>query len=303
MGANMSNQAVELLNPDQPFISSGNQEDIIDHPLNIKSQKKGVVEYVDSNKVIVKNDDGTKSEYFSKFLNAMYDLNISMKSVVKVGDPVTEISDIFIPRNLNGGLSLGKNCRVAFMLHGNNYEDGVIVGSHKLEEFQHVSIKDYTYILKPDAELTSLPKIGEDIKEGDNLIGVNERMTSEDLEFISRAVNYGKSAKKSFYITEGLRVPLDFEEGFVSDVVIRQGITALDGPSELILKNFNKSYNKDRLDFIKNVKLNHGITESYSSQVIEKDFHEEVLADHKLVIKIRVLHKNKLKIGNKITNR
>ena len=298
MGGNMSNQAVELINPDVPAVSSGHDDGAKSHPLNIYALSSGVVDYKDRNVIKVKDEKGRSVEYKSHLVNSMYDLNVVVDPKVDVGDKVNIGDILFAPRNITSEFRLGKNCRIAFMLHGNNYEDGVIMGSHLIPKFAHIAVKDYVYILKPDSELTSVMDMGGEVKEDDQILGINERMSTEDLDFLAGAVEYGRVSKlKGFFMTEGLRVPKDFGRGYFTDIIVQKGNVESDPNTEQVISEVFKRYKASRRE-VANIGE---IPESYLNLPMEQP--EPPQMDYKYQIKVRLLQVNELKVGNKITNR
>ena len=298
MGGNMSNQAVELINPDVPVVSSGHDDGAKTHPLNIYALSSGVVDYKDRNVIKVKDEKGRSVEYRSHLVNSMYDLNVVVDPKVEVGDHVNIGDTIFAPRNITSEFRLGKNCRIAFMLHGNNYEDGVIMGSHLIPKFAHIAVKDYIFILKPESELTSIMDLGKAVEEDEQILGVNERMSTEDLDFLAGAVDYGRVSKlKGFFMTEGLRVPKDFGRGYFTDIIVQKGNVESDPNTEQVINEVFKRYKASR----KEVAAIGEIPESYLNLPMEQP--EPPQIDYKYMIKVRLLQVNELKVGNKITNR
>lgn len=298
MGGNMSNQAVELINPDVPAVSSGHDDGAKSHPLNIYALSSGVVDYKDRNVIKIKDEKGRSVEYRSHLVNSMYDLNVVVDPKVEVGDHVNIGDTIFAPRNITSEFRLGKNCRIAFMLHGNNYEDGVIMGSHLIPKFAHIAVKDYIFILKPESELTSIMDLGKAVEEDEQILGVNERMSTEDLDFLAGAVDYGRVSKlKGFFMTEGLRVPKDFGRGYFTDIIVQKGNVESDPNTEQVINEVFKRYKAAR----KEVANIGEIPESYLNLPMEQP--EPPQIDYKYMIKVRLLQVNELKVGNKITNR
>lgn len=298
MGGNMSNQAVELINPDVPAVSSGHDDGAKTHPLNIYALSSGVVDYKDRNVIKVKGPNGKSVEYKSHLVNSMYDLNVVVDPKVEVGDHVNIGDTIFAPRNITSEFRLGKNCRIAFMLHGNNYEDGVIMSSHLIPKFAHIAVKDYVYILKPESELTSIMDMAKAVEEDEQILGVNERMSTEDLDFLAGAVDYGRVSKlKGFFMTEGLRVPKDFGRGYFTDIIVQKGNVESDPTTEQVINEVFKRYKASR----KEVANIGEIPESYLNLPMEQP--EPPQIDYKYMIKVRLLQVNELKVGNKITNR
>lgn len=301
MGSNMANQAVDLLDPDVPMVSSGNFSDATVHPLNVYAMTEGEVEEVESDKIIVKQKDGKKVTYHSNFVHSMYDLNVGVDSVVKKGDKLNTGDLLFKPKNIDDkGFKLGKNCRIAFMLHGNNYEDGVIVGSHIVDKFTHISIKDLDYVIRPYSQVSEILPIGEHVKEDDFVIKANDRLSSSDIDFISDSLSISSKNKfAGINVDHGLIVPKDFGEGIIADMRIVKGNIDVDPDTQAAIERFEKEYKTKRSAMMmkpENKKLLPYMKASMSTP-------DKLEIDYKYIVRVRLLQFNKLKVGNKITNR
>ncbi|MCQ2408923.1 MAG: DNA-directed RNA polymerase subunit beta [Clostridia bacterium] len=156
MGSNMQRQAVPLLKPEAPMIATGVEHKIAYDSGILKIAKKdGVVEYVDSTVVKVRETDGNLAEYkLSKFERSNQSTCINQRPAVSKGEKVIgEIRDeegnVKVegtvladgPATENGELSLGRNMLIGFMSwEGYNYEDAVLISEELVRDDVYTSI-------------------------------------------------------------------------------------------------------------------------------------------------------------------
>ncbi len=208
MGSNMMRQAVPLMTNDSPIVGTGIENNVIrDSRVQITSEGEGVIEYVDSNEIVVRYsrtdeerlvsfDDDVKSYALTKFAKTNQNTCMNLRPIVSVGDKVHKgqiLSDGYATQD--GDLALGKNLLVAFMpWKGYNFEDAIVVSDRMVQDdvFTSIHIEEYELEVRDTKrgleELTSdIPnvseqatkdldengviRIGADIKPGDILIG------------------------------------------------------------------------------------------------------------------------------------
>ncbi|MGB9721680.1 MAG: DNA-directed RNA polymerase subunit beta [bacterium] len=153
MGSNMQRQAVPLINPDIPYVQTGMEKRIaFDSGTLLIAEEDGVVEYVDANKIIVRNSRGKKTKYqLAKFLRSNQNTCIHQRPLVNIDDHVKKgevLADGYSTKE--GILALGKNVLVAFLPYlGYNFEDAIVVSERLLKEDIFTSI----HILEFDCEV------------------------------------------------------------------------------------------------------------------------------------------------------
>lgn len=131
MACNMQKQAVVLLTNEAPFVATGTEASLLENSnLNVFSENAGHVEYVDSRRIVIKEDDGERTDYDVKqfVVSNKNNLFLSLPQVKK-GDKVTK-NQLLSYGNYgkNRELSLGHNLRVAFMSwNGYNFEDAIVI--------------------------------------------------------------------------------------------------------------------------------------------------------------------------------
>jgi DNA-directed RNA polymerase subunit beta len=211
MGSNMQRQAVPLLRPEAPIVGTGMEKKLAsDSRAIIAAEDDGVVEYVDSDKIVVKYDinpnsieaitnfnDLRRVNYkLTKFHGTNQETCINQRPIVKEGERVTKGSVLADGASTDQGeLALGRNVLVAFMpWRGYNFEDAIILSDKVVSEDIYTSIHIEEFELqvretkRGEEELTrEIPNVSEEavknldengiiregaeVKEGDILIG------------------------------------------------------------------------------------------------------------------------------------
>ena len=173
MGSNMQRQAVPLLSTEAPVVGTGIEpKAAVDSGVCIVAKKSGVVERSESNKIIIKNDDGTTDTYkISKFKRSNQSNCYNQRPIVFKGDRV-EAGEVIAdgPSTSNGELALGKNPLIGFMTwEGYNYEDAVLLSERLVQDDVYTSIHMEEYEaeardtkLGPEEITRDVPGVGDD---------------------------------------------------------------------------------------------------------------------------------------------
>jgi len=208
MGSNMQRQAVPLLKPESPYVGTGLEGRVaVDSRMLINAETFGVVEYVDSEEIIIKYERSAEEKLVSfsdektvykltKFKKTNQSTCINLKPIVKKGDKVKPgqiLCEGFGTQN--GELALGQNLKVAFMpWKGYNFEDAIVMSERIVREdiFSSIHIDEYELEVRDtklgEEELTAdIPNVSEEatrnlddfgiirvgahVGEGDILIG------------------------------------------------------------------------------------------------------------------------------------
>ena len=208
MGSNMMRQAVPLLRPDSPIVGTGLEKSVAsDSRVLLNAERDGVVDFVDSSKIIIKYnfskeekllsfDDDRKIYNLIKFQKTNQGTCINLKPIVKKGDQVVKgqvLCEGYATQN--GELALGSNLKVAFMpWKGYNFEDAIVISEKVVRDdvFTSIHIDEYAIDVRDtklgSEELTDdipnvseeatkeldengMIRVGADVKPGDILIG------------------------------------------------------------------------------------------------------------------------------------
>ena len=183
MGANMQRQSVPLLRAESPYVGTGMEAVAArDSGAVVIAKRNGVVDYVDSERIIVKADhqvDGTISREVTadiyslvKFTRSNQNTCINQRAIVEVGESVKKgqvIADG--PCTDRGELALGRNVLVAFMSwRGYNFEDAILVSERLVKEdyytsihIEELEIEARDTKLGPEEVTRDIPNIGENM--------------------------------------------------------------------------------------------------------------------------------------------
>ena len=154
MGSNMQRQAVPLLRADSPIVGTGMERITArDSGAVVLCKRAGIVDSVDSERIIIRVEDTGHDEQLSrevgadiyqliKFRRSNQNTCINQKPIVKVGDFVSKgqvLADG--PCTDDGELALGRNVLVAFMpWRGYNFEDAILVSERLVKEDYYTSL-------------------------------------------------------------------------------------------------------------------------------------------------------------------
>ena len=173
MGSNMQRQAVPLLITESPVVGTGMEhKSAVDSGVCVVAKKAGTIERATAKEIVIKNDDGTRSNYkLLKFARSNQGTCINQRPVVTKGDHV-EAGDVIAdgPSTSNGELALGKNPLIGFMTwEGYNYEDAVLLSERLVQEdvYTSVHIEEYEAEardtkLGPEEITRDVPGVGDD---------------------------------------------------------------------------------------------------------------------------------------------
>ena len=246
MGSNMQRQAVPLLVPEAPIVGTGMEYRAAhDSGVVLLSKHAGVVDTVDADQVIIKDDLGEKHLYrLTKFARSNQGTCINQRPRVSRGQRV-EVGDLLAdgPSTENGEIGLGRNMLIGFMTwEGYNYEDAVLISERLVKEDKYTSIHIEEFEtearetkLGPEEITRDIPNVGEDavkdldemgiirigaeVRSGDILVGKvtpkgETELTAE--ERLLRAI-FGEKARE--VRDTSLKVPHG-EGGIIVDVKI-----------------------------------------------------------------------------------
>ncbi|MGI9542574.1 MAG: DNA-directed RNA polymerase subunit beta [Cyclobacteriaceae bacterium] len=208
MGSNMQRQAVPLLRPEAPIVGTGLESRVaLDSRSLIRSEGDGVVEYVDSDKIVMRYDLSTDQQLVNfdeelvsyslvKFRRTNQDTCINLRPIVGKGDKIKKGDPLCEGYATNNGeLALGRNLKVAFMpWQGYNFEDAIVISEKVVREdiFTSIHVEEFELEVRDtkrgEEELTSeipnvseeavrnldengIIRVGAEVKEGDILIG------------------------------------------------------------------------------------------------------------------------------------
>ena len=173
MGSNMQRQAVPLLTTEAPVVGTGMEtKTAVDSGVCVLAKEAGIVESSESNRIVVREEDGNRREYIlTKFARSNQSNCYNQRPIVFKGQKVAKgevIADG--PSSSNGELALGKNPLIGFMTwEGYNYEDAVLLSERLVEYdvYTSVHIEEYEVEsrdtkLGPEEITRDVPGVGDD---------------------------------------------------------------------------------------------------------------------------------------------
>ncbi len=281
MGANMQRQAVPLLQAESPIVGTGIEYIAArDSGSTVICKADGIVEYADSKKIIVKNTKGKDTYYLANFERSNAASCFNHKPLVKKGDKVTRgevIADG--PSCDKGELALGKNMTVAFMtFNGYNYEDAVVL-NEKL-------VKDDVY--------TSLHIEHYDIDCRDTKLGPEE---------ITRDIpNVSEDSRRNLDANGIVRIGTEVKEGdILVGKVTPKGVQELTSEEKLLHAIFGEKTREVRDT---SLRVEHGAAGIvHDVKIYTKENSDELPAGCSKVIRVYIIQKRKIQVGDKMAGR
>ena len=179
MGSNMQRQAVPLLRTEAPFVGTGMEKTVArDSGVTIVAKRDGVIESVDSTRIVVKADKATGARdtgvdiyNLVKYQRSNQNTCINQRPIVMVGDQV-KAGDVIAdgPSTEMGELALGRNVLVALMPWGGyNFEDSILISERVVKEdiYTSIHIEEFECVsrdtkLGPEEITRDIPNVGDE---------------------------------------------------------------------------------------------------------------------------------------------
>ena len=173
MGSNMMAQAVPLLRPEIPLVSTGMEfSAAFDSGQVVIAEKDGEVTSVTGSQIIIREHDASARSYqLRKYQRSNQSTCIDQRpavvkgQVVKKGDIIADSSSTD-----RGELALGQNAVVAFVSwEGGNFEDAILVSERMVQDDRFTSIHVEKHEVEardtklgPEEITRDIPNVGED---------------------------------------------------------------------------------------------------------------------------------------------
>jgi DNA-directed RNA polymerase subunit beta len=179
MGSNMQRQAVPLLRTEAPFVGTGMEKTVArDSGVTIVARRDGVVESVDSTRIVIKadkpsgaRDTGVDIYNLVKYQRSNQNTCINQRPIIVVGDQV-KAGDVIAdgPSTEMGELALGRNVVVALMPWGGyNFEDSILISERVVKEdiYTSIHIEEFECVsrdtkLGPEEITRDIPNVGDE---------------------------------------------------------------------------------------------------------------------------------------------
>ncbi len=172
MGSNMQAQAVPLIKPDIPQVSTGMEFHAArDSGQVIVAEEDGEVLSVTGKHVIVRNGDGDHLYQLRKYQRSNQSTCIDQRPAVVKGQRVRKGDVIADSSSTDAGeLALGQNVVVAFLSwEGANFEDAIVISERLVQEDYYTSVHIEKYEVEsrdtrlgPEEITRDIPNVGED---------------------------------------------------------------------------------------------------------------------------------------------
>ena len=281
MGANMQRQAVPLLKSEAPIVGTGVEAIAAKYSgSTIVAKADGVVEYADSLKIIVKTKDGKDTYSLANFERSNAASCINHIPLVREGDQV-RLGQVIAdgPSTDKGELALGRNMTVAFMtFEGYNYEDAVILNERL--------VKDDVY--------TSLQIDHYDIECRDTKLGPEE---------ITRDIpNVGDEARKNLDADGIVKIGTEVKEGdILVGKITPNGVQEVTSEEKLLHAIFGDKAREVRDT---SLRVEHGAGGIvHDVKIYTKANSDELPAGVSKVIRVYIIQKRKIQVGDKMSGR
>ncbi len=281
MGANMQRQAVPLLTTEAPIVGTGMEYIAArDSGATVICRAPGVVEYADGKKIIVKTKGGEDVYHLANFERSNDASSINHNPLVKKGDKVHKgevIADG--PSTEKGELALGKNMTIAFMTcNGYNYEDAVVLNERLVKEDVYTSLHLEHY----------------DIDCRDTKLGPEE---------ITRDIpNVGEEARKNLDANGIIRIGTEVKDGdILVGKVTPKGVQELTSEEKLLHAIFGEKTREVRDT---SLRVDHGAGGIvHDVKIYTKENSDELPAGVSKVIRVYIIQKRKIQVGDKMSGR
>ncbi|MEJ5201640.1 MAG: DNA-directed RNA polymerase subunit beta, partial [Anaerolineales bacterium] len=195
MGSNMQAQAVPLISPDIPLVSTGMEKyAALDSGQVLIAEEDGEVISVTGREIVIRTASGNVHRYLlRKYQRSNQSTCIDQRPAVVKGQRVRK-GDVLADSSstVNGNLALGQNVVVAFLSwEGGNFEDAILISEKLVQEdrFTSVHIEKYEVEARDtklgEEEITrDIPNVGDDaIKDldEDGIIRIGAEVGPNDI--------------------------------------------------------------------------------------------------------------------------
>ncbi len=281
MGANMQRQAVPLMITEAPIVGTGVEAAIArDSGCSVVCDLDGVVEYVDAKKIIVKGLEEKHTYELVSYQRSNNETCYNQRPIVKKGEQVHKgeiIADG--PSTDKGEIGLGKNLVVAFMTYnGYNYEDAVILNER---------------IVRDDV-LTSIHIEMKEIECRDTKLGPEE--------FTRDIPNISEDARKNLDENGIVRIGTEIKENdILVGKVTPKGMQELSSEEKLLHAIFGEKTREVRDT---SLRVSHGCSGIvHDVQIFTKENSDELPAGVSKVVRVYIVKKRKIQVGDKMAGR
>jgi DNA-directed RNA polymerase subunit beta len=172
MGSNMMTQAVPLIRPETPLVSTGMERyAAIDSGQVIVSEVDGEVESVTGNQIVIRSGRNRQTYKLRKYNRSNQSTCIDQRPAISKGQRVQKGDAIADSSSTaNGELALGQNVLTAFMSwEGGDFEDAILISERLVQEDLYTSVHIEKHEVEardtklgPEEITYDIPNVGDD---------------------------------------------------------------------------------------------------------------------------------------------
>jgi DNA-directed RNA polymerase subunit beta len=172
MGSNMQTQAVPLVRPEVPLVSTGMERYAAqDSGQVILAEEDGEVESVTGSQIIIRRRNSTRSYNLQKYNRSNQSTCIDQRPAVVKGQRVRKGDVIADSSSTDGGeLALGQNVLCAFLSwEGGDFEDAILISERLVREDYYTSVHIEKHEVEardtklgPEEITYDIPNVGDD---------------------------------------------------------------------------------------------------------------------------------------------
>lgn len=311
MGARMYSQSIEVAGGEKPLVATGYEN--LQSSLNSLATISGTVTEIANNYIEIESnevdsDGNMKVVRINRPSNikGIYDTNISFKPQVRLGDKVDPKDIVFSCMSMDGNSNTlsGVNLYVAMInaarpvsvepIDGvsiSTYEDALVISESAAAKFTHFSIRDIDLVVEPNFRISGI------MSPSLNKLSANENLITYE-QALNKVPNGIRKLRKDllkdqiYYREFNLKVPVGIDEAYLVDVkYIHGGMPCTEDETVYQVE-----------ELIHNSQPVTSIPQGYHYGLID-DNHIPSNKNASYTIRMRLVVVNKLKRGDKITNR
>jgi DNA-directed RNA polymerase subunit beta len=282
MGSNMQRQAVPLLLPEAPIVSTGIEGRAARDSGRISiCTADGVVTNVDSREIGVLTDDGALTIYpLMRYVRSNQGTCITQRPVVEPGQQVRQGQYLADSSATDQGqLALGQNVLVAFMpWEGGNFEDAILLSERLVRDDKFTSV----HIEKHEVEARETKLGAEEITRDIPNVGEDSLRYLDEEGIIAMGAVVG---------------PGDILVGKITP----KGETELTAEERLLRAIFGEKSREVKDSSLRVPHGEHG--KVVDIQVFSRDTHDELKAGVQRLVSVSLAKRRKVTVGDKMAGR
>lgn len=237
MAAKALKEALPLVEPEEPIVTTGSERAVLEGAITMRSRTvspvTGQISAITADSIHVTTDNGMIASVplFYGSEPAKASAVVQLRPTVTVGALISageQIADG--PGMRNGKLALGVNLLVAYLpFEGLNFEDAIVISASAARRLT----SDHRYII--ESEVPCFSYVSDHNQLQDGLIAEGTRVHGGMVLAIGRPMPTKGSSHKSPHADQSpviLRAPSDIICGYISRVVLEQGILRIEVSEE-----------------------------------------------------------------------